>query len=84
MVQPLINFSFNTSDEFLEFIKKLRSAGVLKFADNGVSLDLTPGRDEEITNLELDEFAKKLKIQDALKTAKELEKEDELNDLWST
>ncbi len=83
MVQPLINFSLDTPEAFLDFIKKLRGAGVLKFADGSTCLDLTPGNHEEIANIDLDSEWKKQRVRDAFKTAQELEEEARIEENWS-
>lgn len=82
MVQPLVNFSLDTPERFIEFVKLLRTNGVLKFKDCGTELDLVPGESVE-TNIDPDTEMKREKVKDAFKTAQQLEKEA-LEDLeWS-
>lgn len=83
MVQPLINFSLDTPEAFYDFVKNLRKIGVLKFANIGVSLDLTPGGHDDSPLYDSETEMKRQKIKDAFKTAQELEQEALLDENWS-
>lgn len=82
MVQQ-IAFKIATKEEFYEFIKEIRRAGVMKIRLGSVELDMVPG-DAGETALDPDTLQKQQQIKDAFKTVQQLEQEalEDLN--WSS
>lgn len=83
MVQPLINFSFDTPDAFYEFVKGLRKAGVMKFQDNGVQMDLMPEAVDN-TNIEPDADYKRERFQKSFEELLDANKSEDETLFWST
>lgn len=82
MVQPLINFSFDKPEDFYTFIQGLRKAGVMKFTDNGVQLDLMPAAVDN-TNIEPDAEYRREEFKRSLENVMDADKSENETLFWS-